>query len=138
MNHITEDNLLAYALETDNGDDHRDIENHLQSCPQCRKRLAKVRSDIDKIAGIGTPPLDKPAVIPPGRQSDLRPLLRAAAVLVIGMAIGYSAALWTQSEPVTVRPQYMSPAAAHDSIAQYAISDVTGLAQRHYQSNSAR
>ncbi len=139
MNHITEDNLLAYVLETKTDETNQsDIEEHLQSCENCRNRLAKIRADIDVITGIGTHTTATNASAPSNRVPVLGSLLRAAAVLIIGIGIGYGAALWTQPEQVTITAQYLSPSPAHDSTFRYAVSDVTGLAQKYYKSQPAR
>ena len=53
MDHINEDKLLEYALETlDNEAERAEIEGHLKSCPDCREKLSGLNGDIEAIGGI--------------------------------------------------------------------------------------
>jgi anti-sigma factor RsiW len=107
MSHITEDNLLAFALDTlDNPDDASRISAHVRECPECEERLRQIRADLDIIAGIR--PQALPALMPRLAVPvfSLRTLARAAALILLGFAAGFATSRFAQHEPAHVTPTY--------------------------------
>jgi hypothetical protein len=131
MHHINEDSLLKYALDIiDDDEEHSEIESHLATCPKCRGRLDIIRSDLDIIGNIepSRTRLDLP--VKRQRPNILYPLLRAAALIIFGIVIGYGAANLQKGEKVSVSPSYAILAPAPDSLAGVAVSDATEITLR--------
>jgi len=132
--HITEDKLLEYALEiTDDNVDQAEIEGHLDACQSCRSRLKELRHDIDVIGSIRPP---RPVASIPGvsRWNDaVYRLLRVAALIVVGLAVGFSASAWLEDEPARVASRYLTLSSPADSVSRYAASDATDISSGYYR-----
>ncbi len=132
--HISEDKLLEYVLEiTENDKEQSAIEEHLEACQSCHSRLKELRSDIDVISSVR--PHRPVGVTPVGsrRHNAVYPLLRAAALIVIGLGIGYGASVWQKDEPARVVSQYMRLSVPADSVSRYAPSDATDASADYYR-----
>jgi hypothetical protein len=127
--HCTEDELLKCALGVLSGRDNRRVREHTGSCPQCAAALKVVDGSLEALAqcdpviSMDVPDLAAArervrtlasAQVPYQRQlgegsglrrgNRLRLLIRFAAVLCIGIGIGYEASdLTRQPEPTVVR-----------------------------------
>ena len=127
--HIDEDKLLKYALKIVEDDEERiEIERHLEACQSCRSTLKKALSDIDIISNIQ---LDRPVAATSTAQrkrSVLYPLFRAAALIIIGMAMGFGASsAWLIDKPTRVVPQYITLSSPADSISRYPVPDAINI-----------
>lgn len=132
MIHPTEDDLLAYVLETlpDRAEQAR-IDEHLQDCSDCRARLRQIRDDIDIIAGVRPRTINPhaPAVSVP--TSRLTKIVRVAAIIVLSFAAGFATSRFWQREPAHVSPattDWVTPASATDAAA----CDATAMNARAY------
>ena len=107
MIHITEDDLLAYALDTldDPGDAPR-IAEHLRACAECENRLRQIRADLDVIAGIRPQALPLLMPRPATPVFSVRTLARAAALILLGFAAGFATSRLAHHEPARVTPSY--------------------------------
>ncbi|MFH1010416.1 MAG: hypothetical protein V1784_04175 [bacterium] len=104
--HVTEDDLLKFALETCDDAEVQAISEHLDACDACRGQLARLRRDIATIAGVR--PEVEPISLPfrSHRPSVWRAVVRMAAVLLIGFVSGLAVSRLVCRCPVTVIPQY--------------------------------
>ncbi|MFH1374177.1 MAG: hypothetical protein ABII79_10305 [bacterium] len=132
--HISEDKLIEYALEIVDVDNERaEIEEHLETCQLCRSRLREVRSDIDTISSIR---LDRPVAATPSSTTwhdAVYPLLRVAALIVIGLVAGFGTSLWFEDKPARVVSQYVTLSSPADSVSRYAASDATDISSDYYR-----
>jgi anti-sigma factor RsiW len=104
--HVTEDDLLKFALEACDDSEAKTISEHLAACDTCRERLAHLRDDIAAIDGV-RPKMERiPLPRRQFRSSAWRAVARMAAVLVIGFVSGMAVSRWACRCPVTVVPQY--------------------------------
>ena len=125
MTHLSEDELIAYALG-ETGDNARDVERHAAGCDTCRAEIAALRTTLEAAAAVPVPERGagygaevRARVAPrlpaaPARVSrvavvDWRPWLAAAAVLV-AVAGAFVAGRWSRGP---VAPP-MTAAAAPD------------------------
>jgi anti-sigma factor RsiW len=133
MNHIGEDELLKYVLEISAGEaEGAGIEAHLKACSACRTRLESLRKDLKIISGIRPQGQTLSMRSPHRRHIALYSLLRAAALIILGIALGVSGSKLIQREPVCVSPAYLVLSPPADSIAGYAASDATQTGVRYY------
>src|SRR3974377_3746 len=65
------DDLPLYALEELTGSDRQELEQHLETCPACRREVQFLRSDLSLLA------LSSAGPRPPARREDR--LMRAVA-----------------------------------------------------------
>ncbi len=132
--HISEDKLLEYALEiTENDNERAKIEGHLEICQSCRSRLKELQNDIDIISSI-RPHRPVAATSKDSRWHNVVfSLLRAAALIVIGLAMGYGTSVWLEDEPARVASQYVTLSSPADSISRYAASDATDISWDYYR-----
>jgi hypothetical protein len=119
---------MEFALDVISCDaDRADIRRHLDACPECRARLQKLLGDIDVIGGIRP----RTALLSrPGRVSQHRlvyPILRAAALIIIGIAVGFGMSNLADRQPACISAAYVALSPPADSIRGYAVSDATGI-----------
>jgi len=149
MTHSSEDELLAYALEVVANEEQRaDTAAHLQICPECRGRLEGIRADIDAIAGVRA--CGSTALEPEGSQSAIRELvrgqrrfpvytlLRAAALIVVGVVVGFGAGSRIHREPVFISPAYTEGSVQAAPAESSAVSDATGIPAAYYEEMAKR
>jgi hypothetical protein len=133
MNHISEDKLLELALEIIEDDAERDaIEKHLQNCSQCSQRLETIRSDIGTIAGVKGPIIPLPAQIYKRKRHISYTILRVAALLVFGFAVGYTISNIGHHEQVNVVPSYLNLSPPPDSLIGSGVCDATEISPQYY------
>jgi hypothetical protein len=104
--HVTEDELLKFALETCNDVEAQAISEHVAVCDACRERLAHLRGDVAAIAGVRPEAERIPLPFRSYRPNAWRAVARMAAVLLIGFVSGLAVSRWVCRCPVTVVPQY--------------------------------
>ncbi len=109
--HVTEDDLLKFALETCDDAEAQAIGEHVAACDECRERLALLRRDIAIIAGVQPEAERIPLPFRSYRPSVWRAAMRMAAVLLVGFVGGLAVSRWVCRCPVTVVPQYGASAA---------------------------
>jgi hypothetical protein len=134
MNHPNEDQLLAFALETDAGDDERKaIAAHLATCDQCRAGLDGIENDLRVIGGVRPQRHAAPITLPKRRPIFVFTMLKAAVLIIFGVVIGYSSARLTPHRPANISPSYMVLSPPADSMLGYAAIDATAFGERYYE-----
>lgn len=134
MNHLTDDQLLAYVLETIADDaEHTALAGHLEQCSECRARLERCRADVALIGGVRPARREISMPRPAQRPSAFGRAVRIAAIFVAGIAIGVIARDWTSDNPARVSPAYVKLSPPSDSLAGSAASDATGLPASFYR-----
>lgn len=58
MTHITEEQLVAYALDDAEAGSLAAVEAHVNACPVCRMALDEIRATLDAAAGLAIPDRD--------------------------------------------------------------------------------
>jgi hypothetical protein len=131
MNHIDDDNLLEHVLEACTDANKSDeIERHLAECTECRDRLEQLREDIDVIGGIS--PQRPRLIIPKRRAGTGYSNLRAAALLIFGIFIGFGAGNLMHHPQTYVSPSYVDLRPPELTASAPAESDATGIPQTYY------
>jgi predicted anti-sigma-YlaC factor YlaD len=131
MNHLNEDKLLEYLLETSTDTSERaKITEHLSACPECRRLLEDIRDDIEIIGGVR--PLRPVLRIPYRRVSRnlVYQALRIAALIIFGIAIGSGGSKWISRQPATVSPAYVKLSPPPDSVSSYVVADATMISTK--------
>ena len=134
MSHIDENRLLAYVLEVLDSDSERaEIAAHLAGCAECRALSERVRGDVDLIGSVS--PLGQVLRIsnPRARGRMVFAMLRAAAMIVLGIFIGLGASSLLRRPPVEVVPQYVALSPPGDRSSGCAATDVTEVPMRYYE-----
>lgn len=145
MTHITEDELLAYALEALTCDEERGrIAVHLGSCSECRLLLEKIEREIEILGGV-EPIVSSGALTRPGiprraqspdlpvRQTASYAIFRAAALIAIGILVGLSVSTKIPHEPEFLSSSYVTLSPPNDSLTPYTASDGTGVPAHYYE-----
>lgn len=106
MPHPDDDTLLKAVLGLLDPDEQARWQAHLDSCEACRNRYGRITEETGVLRRFD-PEINVTApALPRARSVGLKPLLlKAAAVLVVGLGISYLAASWIQPQPVTVVAQ---------------------------------
>jgi len=133
MTHPTEDALLSFALEViEDPSAQEAIAAHLAGCPECAAHWSRLQRELGIIGGLR--PRGRRLAMPGTQPRPARAmvLLRAAALLVVGFALGLGAAERAHRAPAFVAPAYMTLAPPPDSLRPYAVAEGTdaGLALR--------
>lgn len=134
MNHLSEDDLLRHALEAYEREDESQIALvHLETCAECRARLADIERDIGVVAGVR--PQRRVLQLPSPRPSRMSvySFLRAAALVILGVALGYGLSNRNRPESVQVTSAYVSLSPPADSLRRYVASDATEVPARYYE-----
>jgi len=135
MIHPSEDDLLRHALDAhETEDDHARIERHVDDCPECRARIDAVNADIGVIASVR--PQRRVLQLPVTRRPrvNVYAILRAAALVILGISLGYGWSNRNRPEAVEVTSAYVTLAPPADSLRRYAVSDATEVPSHYYQS----
>jgi hypothetical protein len=128
MSHFNDDELLEYALETGADQAGRvEIDKHLTVCEECRRRLEEIEKDIRAIGDIqpSSPVLRIPRMRP--RAGLVYRALRAAALVILGIALGFSGSRMIDRRPAVVSPAYITFSAPPDSMISYVVADATSV-----------
>jgi anti-sigma factor RsiW len=146
MTHKNEDELLAFALDVVAAEKERaGIAAHLECCPECLARMESIRADIGTIAGVrpcssAAAALEKRPHASAARASARGPhqfpgyaLLRAAALVAVGVIVGFGAGSRAHREPVFVSPAYVEASAPAASTEASAVSDATDIPAEYYE-----
>lgn len=133
MDHISEDNLLAYALEVlDNEADRAEIEAHLKTCSNCRASLAGIHADINSISGIKGQFDGAEIYFPRKKKSFGYALLKAAALIMLGFLGGLVVSGNLHHEPVSISASYLKLSPPADSALGFTACDATEINSEYY------
>jgi anti-sigma factor RsiW len=134
MIHINEDKLLQYALEVSPTDAERAvIAEHLATCSECSARLEELRKDIEIIGGIQPRKQELRMPVPRPRHNHVYPIIRAAALFIFGIAVGFGASNWIHRQPAYISPAYLTLSPPPDSVSTQVVSDATEISKRYYE-----
>ena len=89
MNHINDDLILKYALETLDEKEVNFIENHFTDCDECRESLNEIQNEIDLICSFN-PEMGETTFSIPKEKAKLNNWVKWVALLLIGFIAGYS------------------------------------------------
>jgi hypothetical protein len=134
MSHIDEDKLLGYVLEVIERQSERDeIAEHLAGCAECRARLEEIRGDVELIGNVR--PYGQVLRIsnPRAQRWGVYPVLRAAAMIVLGIFVGFGASSLVHHRPTEVVPPYAVLSPPADCSSGCAATDVTDVPPQYYQ-----
>ncbi|MCX5800135.1 MAG: hypothetical protein NTX17_01925 [Candidatus Eisenbacteria bacterium] len=134
MTHNSEDQLLGYALEVIAGDEERaGIAAHLAVCSECSTRLEALRKDIEIIGGARPRQRDLRIPSPRPREAVTYSILRTAALIVLGILVGFGASKRVHREPEFLSSSYITLSPPTDSIRTYTVSDATEIPAHYYE-----
>jgi hypothetical protein len=134
MTHNSEDELLGYALEVIASDEERaTIAAHLAVCSECRMRLDNLRKDIETIGGVR--PRQPVLRIPNPRPREVvtYTILRTAALIVVGILVGFGASKGVHHEPEFMSSGYVTLLPPTDSLRACTVSDATEIPLHYYE-----
>lgn len=135
MSHVDEDRLLAYVLEVLEHDSEREeIADHLAGCADCRARLERVREDVEMIGNFR--PYGQVLRIPAPKIRPWRiyATARAAAMIALGVFIGFGASSLLHKQRAEVVPPYAVLSPPADCSSGCAVTDVTEVPLEYYKS----
>lgn len=119
MDHLNDDILLKSALGLLDEAEEKRIEDHVKTCDQCRNQRNSMNHQIE-IIGSFEPKLDVQAYpLPRARSIPFLPLLKAAAILIIGFMLGYLTSELSQPRAVSVMEQQLITKAPVTTMATY-------------------
>jgi anti-sigma factor RsiW len=135
MNHPDDDALLRFLLETDEEEERGRLENHLDECPACRGKLAKLRRETEMLGSFDPdlPPLQ--VSMPKVRGRMWRRVSPLAAALVVGIALGYGVSRIAVTPERTIVASYLtksSPFPPDDRFIVCETVDIPEISDRHY------
>jgi hypothetical protein len=133
MIHIDEDRLLEYALEICPGTEKTEIAGHLAGCSRCGAELGRIQRDLQAIGGVRPRVRLTEMSGRRSRQTIVYSILRAAALIIFGIFIGYGASAWLYRAPAPVSPSYIRPSPPEDLLKGIAVSDATEVPLSYYQ-----
>jgi hypothetical protein len=134
MNHLNDDHLLRHALEAYESDDERaETTAHIAACAECRERFENVQSDVGVIASVQPRRRVLQMPGPRPRRTVVYSLLRAAALIIFGVVVGYGTSNWMSRQPAQVSPAYVTLSPPADSLRRYAASDATEVPAPYYE-----
>ncbi len=133
MKHRDEDELLAFALDVVASEEERGgMAEHLEVCQECRARLEDIKADVGTIAGVRPTcsVSQAPGSLP--RTASANSILRAAALVAVGVIVGFGAASRFNREPVFVSPAYVETSSREVPAGASAASDATAIPDAYY------
>jgi len=147
MTHFTEDEFLGYALRTLSEEELCSIASHLEACSQCRLLFEKMEDEIEVLAGVKPdvsslpPPLPRPSRRLDGhgpslsslRQAFSHSALRIAALIALGILVGFGVSKKMSREPEFFSPAYVTLSPPSDSLVPYTVSDGTSVSPVYYE-----
>jgi hypothetical protein len=125
MIHPSDDKLLELALELFDDAETRSLQEHVSLCAECRARFERIRSNTDLLGSISPVSNAPPMPLWRARRPVLYPLLKAAALLVVGFLGGLAAADLVRKPEVNVVPSYLIVSSPPDSITRCPVSEAT-------------
>ena len=119
MNHLDIDTLLKFALELVEHQESQQIQEHLSQCDRCRAELDKIRYQTNIIGSVD-PEIDPPRYpLPKAQRISFLPVIKAAALVLLGFAVGVGTANLSQPEQVNVVPQRIELSSPQSSAAAF-------------------
>jgi len=136
IKHIDEDRLLEYALDIiEEQIEISEIEDHLRECRDCRERFEKIKNDMEVIGGLEIRRGSTRSTGSGGSRKLILAVLKAAALLIIGIGIGWSFSGGESRETVYITPCYVS-LNPPDNMNGIAVSDALDMGGQYYRNDS--
>jgi len=107
MNHLNEDQLLNYVLETLDINDISAIQDHLEYCSECKIQLEKIKKELNVLQSFD--PKIEETYFFPRKSNKINYLLKIAAVLVLGFLSGFLTSDYFNQPHINVRAQTIIP-----------------------------
>jgi len=127
MNHPDEDIVLKYHLDLLDESDGRALDDHLDACASCRERSLAVRREVAMIGSVD-PELLAPDIGPPARRMGRWQIgIRVAAILLIGLSVGYGYSRFFAPPEYRVVPSHHRPSAPSRAIDEFSICESVNL-----------
>jgi len=108
MKHIDDDTLYKYTLELFDKTDSKRVCEHLRKCEICKNKLQKIEDEIELISSYN-PNVELKMPSLPAKNSIGLVWLKRAAVLIVGIFIGYSSSNLLQKDQILVVGQTFIP-----------------------------
>ncbi len=115
MNHISDDQVLAFVLGTLDEKERAQVAEHVTVCNDCAARVEEARREVNALGGVQTVIPVPEIPLPVNRGTVWREIVKAAAVLLVGFAIGWAVTSQRAPEVVTVVPYAVNASAPVDS-----------------------
>ena len=108
MNHYNEDILYKFVLDILDSADSDKISSHVNECKICDEKISEINKQI-KLLGSYNPEIDLNRIKEKSSQKLKRIIPRAAAIILIGLTIGYYIVNYSTEEKIVVVGQSFIP-----------------------------
>ena len=131
MKHPDHDTLLKSVLRLLDEQEEEALQDHISQCENCQERIGKIKKDIEIIGSLepDTGIIDIP--LPGPHRNAYIPILKAAALILIGFAIGYGTSILSHGGSVNVIPQQLQTTAPTGTGIQYSSCEPIDLNTRY-------
>jgi anti-sigma factor RsiW len=127
MKHPDEDTMLKSVLGILEEPEERQLQEHVKECPECQARLEKLLNDTKIIGSLELDIISPTIPLPKPMRINWMPLLRAAALLLIGFMVGFGSSNLSHREAVNVIPQRLQVASPAGGAVQYSSCEPVDL-----------
>lgn len=108
MEHYNDDTLLKSVLHLLDKGEETDVRDHLSRCAKCSRRLDILKAETEVIGSFVPHVAQNVPPLPQAKRISFAPLLKVAAILVVGFLAGYLTSEWTRPDPISVVPQNLA------------------------------
>jgi len=127
MKHYDEDTLLKQALGLLDLEERQRLDAHLNECESCRRGYRDLQEQIGVLGSVQVEKRWEAPPLPKTKFVSLNPLLRAAAILILGFAIGYFTSELSRPPAVNVVPQQFAYQAAQPPMGSAVLCEVIDI-----------
>jgi len=127
MKHLEEDMLLKLVLGVLEEREERELQAHLALCQECQVKREKMVKDTEIIGSMKLDTGSLKIPMPKPTRISFMPLLRAAALLLIGFMVGFGSSNLSHREAVNVIPQRLQVASPTGNVVQYSSCEPVDL-----------
>ena len=108
MSHFNEEILYKFVLDTLDSPKSNEIRNHSSKCELCQQRIEEIRRQIEILESFN-PEIEMNRTTDKSSNNMKWIIPKAAAVILIGLIIGYSVSNYTIKEEIVVVGQSFIP-----------------------------
>ena len=127
MTHPDEDILLKFHLEIVKESERLTLMDHLDSCDRCRGRSRIIQREIEMIGSVDPELLPPEIELPVRKREHLSIGIRAAAILLFGLFVGYGYTHLVTPSEVRVIPSCHTPSTPHQTLGEFSICESVNL-----------
>jgi hypothetical protein len=127
MTHPDEDTLLKSVLGILEESEERQVQQHLAECPECQTRLEKLRKDTEIIGSLELETMAPEIPFPKPVRINFMPVIKVAALLLIGFIVGFGSSNLSHREAVNVIPQRLQVNPPMEKAIQYSACEPIDL-----------